>query len=79
MGRAGRLVIGSASMSARRPITLPEVVLRPWISPTTPDADTAHHLVAAKGAQLFRHQCRCARQIIHQLRMAMQIVAPFGD
>ena len=78
----GRLVassIGSASMSARSPITLSRPCRRLLALDDADDAGAAEagdDLVAAEFAQAIRDECRGAVDVIEQFRVFMDIAAP---
>ena len=64
-------------MSARSPTTLPEAVLRPLMTPTTPVLPMpGHDLVAAERLELVGDEAGRAMHLEADLRMRVNIAAP---
>ena len=72
--------IGSASISARMPITLSEVPLRPWMTPTTPVRPMPVTTSSQPNSRSFSAAIPGrAIDVEQQFRMGMDVVPPFGD
>ena len=73
-------VIGSASMSARRPITLPLPLWRPRMTPTTPVRPMPVATSSRPNARsLFGDGRRRAVDVVEDLGMAVEVAAPGDD
>ena len=72
-------MIGSASMSARSPMALPEADLRPRMTPTTPVRPMPVTTSSQPNSRkLIGDDAGGAMDLVEQLRVLMEVMAPGG-